>query len=224
MSPHTKRSAILPNASSFFPPPPTLSSFPSPLSLHLQLFNAPAAAPPLLLSIPPPQPPRPYGRGSGGKSQTRRAAFAARRSPHGFPPPPRTFSPHGFPHTIPSPKKDGRPQKAAALSSKQQKNGARTPRLHPPPARTPSPLLPAPAANPVTTARPLGKPRPPHPPKKGMKKRRPPRLFPATQLSAAPFTRHHPKKGHEKKAPTAPLPRHPTLRRPFHPPSPQKRA
>ena len=185
MSPHTKRSAILPNASSFFPPPPTLSSFPSPLSLHLQLFNAPAAAPPLLLSIPPPQPPRPYGRGSGGKSQTRRAAFAARRSPHGFPPPPRTFSPHGFPHTIPSPKKDGRPQKAAALSSKQQKNGARTPRLHPPPARTPSPLLPAPAANPVTTARPLGKPRPPHPPKKGMKKRRPPRLFPATQLSGA---------------------------------------
>ena len=99
MSPDTKRSAILPNASSFFPP---LPSHPPPLprrrvspapSLHPPL---PAAAlPPLLLFIPPSRrraspapslhppflPPRPYGRGGRGKSQTRRAAFGGAAAP-----------------------------------------------------------------------------------------------------------------------------------------------
>ena len=81
MSPHTKRSAILPNASSFFPPPPTLFSFPSPLSLHLQLFNAPAAAPPLLLSIPPLPAAAPAWARRREKSQTRRAAFGGAAAP-----------------------------------------------------------------------------------------------------------------------------------------------
>ena len=55
MSPHTKRSAKLPNASSFFPPLPALSPFP------LSLFS------PFPLPLPrrraPSPPPRPCGRG-----------------------------------------------------------------------------------------------------------------------------------------------------------------
>lgn len=121
----------------------------------------------------------------------------ARRLPARLSTRPPAHSPRTAPPYTP-PKKRRPPLKSDGSIPQTTKNGARTPRLHPPPARTPSTLLPAPAANPVTTARPFGKPRPPHPPKKG----------------------------HEKKAPTAPfLPKRPAAPlRPKRPAATQKRA
>ena len=103
MSPHTKRSAILPNASSFFPPLPALSPFPHPPLFSLPLphrrpppptLQRPRRRIPLSFSpsphFPPPRPfsptlryppPRPCGRGGRGKSQTRRAAFGGVAAP-----------------------------------------------------------------------------------------------------------------------------------------------
>ncbi len=164
---------------------------------------------------------------AAGEKAKRAAPLLRHGAPHtAFHPPAhssRTASPTQF---LP-PKKMTAPKKTAALSPKQQKTARerrgstrrppeRHPRSCPPPRQIPSPRH-APSANPAP---------PPHPPKKGMKKRRPPRLFPATQLSAAPFTRHHPKKGHEKKAPTAPfLPKRPAAPlRPKRPATTRKRA
>ena len=68
-----------------------------------------------------------------------------------------TALPARLPRTIPSPKKDDRPQENGGSVPQTTKNGARTPRLHPPPARTPFPLLPIPSPRHA----PRGKPRPP---------------------------------------------------------------
>ena len=171
MSPHTKRSAKLPNASSFFPPPDPLPTLSRPLSLpfslplpHRRVSPPPPRFPrsfspsptfPAATPLPlPPLPPRPHGRGGRKKAKSAAPLLAARRLPTQLPPH------NAFPQ-----KKTTAPKKRW-LHPPNKKNGARTPRLHPPPARTPSTLLPAAAANPVTTARPLGKPRPPAPPKK----------------------------------------------------------
>ena len=80
MSPHTKRSAKLPNASSFFPPPPVLSPT---AALFPRLSNAPAAALPPSHSLHPPTSRRRArtGAAAGGKSQTRRAAFGGAAAP-----------------------------------------------------------------------------------------------------------------------------------------------
>lgn len=91
------------------------------------------------------------------------------------------------------PKKDGRPQKRWLHPPNNKKRRANAAA---PPAARPNAFH--------APARPRGKSR---------HHGTPPRQTPPP----AP-----PKKKHEKKAPTAPLPRHPTLRRPFHPPSPKK--
>ena len=138
--------AARPNAPS---PPPVRTPLPRrpserpvPAALHplAPRRNSPSHSPSislpphLSLSLPPlpPLPPRPYGRGG---------------SPHGFPHAPRTFSLHCFPR-IPPPKKRRPPLKSGGPVPQTTKNGARTPRLHPPPARTPSPLLPVPRQTP----------------------------------------------------------------------------
>ena len=135
----------------------------------------------------------------------RRARMGAAAPRTAFHTPPPAHSPRTAPPPRTPPKKKTDAPKSDGSIPQTTKNGARTPRLHPPPARTPSPLLPAPAANPVTTARPRSRPRPsqrpsaptlrlrgksrhhgtpprqtpppPHPPKKGMKKGRLRRSF-----------------------------------------------